>query len=220
MNLSQYRAVIFDLDGTLVNSMWIWKDIDIDYLQKHGYQLPSDLQKQIEGMSTTETAQYFKTRFAIKDSIADIKAEWIDMAKDYYAKRIDLTPGAKTFIETLKQNNIKMGIGTSNFRELAELVIKRHRLTGYFDSLRTSCEFKRGKPHPDVFLGVAADLNIDPKYCLVFEDTHAGIIAAKRAGMDAIAIKDALSSPYLNEIKRDAMAVIDDFKEIILKPKR
>ncbi len=80
--LSNIKAIIFDLDGTLVDSMWIWKQVDIDYLEKHGHPLPDDLQKDIEGMSFTETAQYFKNRFNIEDDIDDIKAEWNAMALD------------------------------------------------------------------------------------------------------------------------------------------
>jgi len=88
------QAFIFDLDGTLVDSMWIWKQIDIDYLKKYGIELPDNLQHEIEGMSFTETAQYFKNRFGINEDIETIKDEWNAMAAHLYEKEIRLKSGA------------------------------------------------------------------------------------------------------------------------------
>lgn len=210
-----FKAVIFDLDGTLVDSMWIWRHIDEAYLVKHGYHLPEDLQKAIEGMSTTETAQYFKDRFGIADSIDAIKEEWIGMARDYYATKIPLKPGADLLLDSLRDKGVKVGIGTSNFRDLADLVLDRHGIRHHLESLRTSCEVERGKPHPDVFLKVASDLGVDPKACLVFEDTHAGVLAAKAAGMACIIVEDPLSKPFLEEMRGDAQGVIEDFTALL-----
>ncbi len=215
IDLTKYNAVIFDLDGTLVDSMWIWKDIDIAYLLKHNCRFPADLQREIEGMSTTEVAIYFKERFDIKDDIDDIKAEWIDMAKDYYARRIGLKKGARSFLEKLHSADIKMAIGTSNFRDLAVLVLKRNEIEHYFSSLRTACEFERGKPHPDIFLGVAAELAVAPQRCLVFEDTRAGVQAARSAGMDVVAIADDLSRPFKADLEREALLYLEDFTALL-----
>lgn len=212
--LNSVQGVIFDLDGTLVDSMWIWKQIDIDYLEKRGLGLPEDLQKEIEGMSFTETAHYFKERFSLSDPIDVIKEEWLGMATDFYARRITLKKGVIPFLTFLKENNIKMGIGTSNARDLAEAVLKKHNILHYFDSIRTSCEVEKGKPNPDVFLKVAEDLQLDPARCLVFEDTYAGVLAGKRAGMQVIAIADEHSSPYKHDICALADKYIEDYEEI------
>lgn len=210
-----YDAVIFDLDGTLIDSMWIWKTIDMEYLKKHGYTLPDDLQKSIEGMSTTETAQYFKDRFDITDAIDTIKDEWIDMAWDYYANVIEMKAGAVKYLHQLHRQGVKIGLGTSNFKNLAEVSLKKHDVLHLFSAIRTSSEVAFGKPSPDVFLKVAEDLGVSPDKCLVFEDTHAGILAAKSAGMDVIAIFDELSVPYHEEIKRDARDLLMDYEELI-----
>ncbi len=130
--LSNIKAIIFDLDGTLVDSMWIWKQVDIDYLEKHGHPLPDDLQKDIEGMSFTETAQYFKNRFNIEDDIDDIKAEWNAMALDLYTNKIELKPFVQEMLEVFKAKGLPMGIGTSNSPELADAVIKARGLKGIF----------------------------------------------------------------------------------------
>src|SRR5690554_1576128 len=178
--LDNIKAIIFDLDGTLVDSMWIWKEIDITYLNKRGIDFPEDLQKDIEGMSFTETAIYFKQRFNLPDTIEEIKKEWNSLAEYYYKNEIRLKDGVLEFLNYLKDKNIKLGIGTSNSRELATEVLIKNGIYDYFDAIRTSCEVDKGKPFPDVFLRVAEDLGVSPKECIVFEDTYAGVLAAKR----------------------------------------
>lgn len=209
------KAIIFDLDGTLVDSMWIWKQIDIDFLEKRGHTLPEDLQKEIEGMSFTETATYFIDRFELKESLEEIKDEWNEMANHFYAKEIKLKENVHLIIEYAKRHGIKLGIGTSNSRELLMTVLEANNIQSDFESIRTSCEVNKGKPNPDIFLKVAEDLGVSPQSCLVFEDTHAGIMAGKNAGMKVVAIYDALSEPYTEMIKEDADYYIFDYAEIM-----
>ncbi len=214
--LKPVKAVIFDLDGTLVDSMWIWKDIDIEYLNKHQLPLPADLQKTIEGMSFTETATYFKTRFSLPDSIEQIKTEWIEMAADYYANRINLKKDAAEFIQHLTDQGILVGIGTSNSRDLALMVLKRHNIEMAITEMVTSCEVPKGKPAPDVFLKVAELMGVEPEACLVFEDTHAGVLAALAAGMQVIAVKDLHSEEWAHEIEPLVQRYIEDYSEMLI----
>ena len=98
------KAVIFDLDGTLVDSMGMWKEIDIEYLGRFGVPLPETLQKDISGMSFTETAHYFKNTFQIPDSIEEIKATWNEMAMYKYTHTVPFKPGALEFLKELKRH--------------------------------------------------------------------------------------------------------------------
>ena len=122
--LKDKKAVLFDLDGTLVDSMWVWRNIDIDFLSAIGQKLPADLQKCIEGMSFTETAEYFKKRFGIDDDVEDIKKKWNQMAYDKYTSEVRLKKGAKEFLERLKSDNIRIGIASSNSVTLIEGALK------------------------------------------------------------------------------------------------
>ena len=201
------EAVIFDLDGTLIDSMWVWKQIDIDYLKERGFDLPDDLQCDVEGKSFTETALYFKERFNIPCAIEEIKKTWYDMANHYYTHKISLKKGARDFLRALKNNNFTLGIGTSNNQILTKQILKTHNILHYFDAITTSCEVPAGKPSPDVFLKSAEKLGVLPKQCIVFEDTLAGVIAAKRAGMTVVAIADEASLPNKEEI----MSLSDDY---------
>ena len=215
IDLRRFKAIIFDLDGTLVDSMWIWKQIDIDFLSKRNIDFPEDLQKEIEGMSFTETANYFKNRFEIEESIEAIQDEWHHMAVEFYTSRIPLKDDVKHLMAHATANNIVMGIGTSNSKALLLTVLQAHDIEKYFKTLRTSCEVASGKPSPDIFLKVAEDLGVSPRECLVFEDTYAGVKAGKNAGMTVVGIYDEVSASSREEIKGLADLYVTSFREFL-----
>lgn len=215
--LKNIDAVLFDLDGTLVDSMWMWKQIDIEYLGKFGIPLPDTLQNEIEGMSFTETAHYFKKRFPIPDSIEQIKEDWNNMAWEKYSKEVPLKEGVREFLDYCKEKGKKLGIATSNSIELVSNIIKVHGLTDYFDVVKTGCEVAQGKPAPDIYLAAAEDLGVETHKCLVFEDLVAGIKAGLSAGMKVCAIEDEYSL-YQTESKKElADYYIQNYFEIGLE---
>ncbi len=214
-SLDNIEAVIFDLDGTLVNSMWIWRQIDIEYLARYGLKLPETLQTEIEGMSFSETAVYFKNRFQIPDTLEEIKKNWNEMAWEKYAKEVPLKPGAKEFLDLCKSKGIKLGIATSNSRELAANVADVHGLHDYFDCIMTGSDVEKGKPAPDIYLAAAAQMSVEPSKCLVFEDICHGITAGLRAGMTVCAVEDEYSAPQRDAKKELAHYYINDYTEIV-----
>jgi len=209
----QGQALLFDLDGTLIDSMWIWPAIDEEYLGHYGYTVPEDLQTTIEGMSFTETAYYFKERFQIPDSIEQMKQEWNAMAFEFYAHRAALKPGALDLLITAKKNHFKLGIATSNSRELAEAALKNLGIYDYFDVILTSCDVCAGKPAPDVYLEAAKRVCVVPENCYVFEDVPLGIQAGINAGMTTVAVYDSWTDSVWEEKKAMADFAIRDFME-------
>lgn len=209
MLLDNMKAVIFDLDGTLVDSMWMWHAIDVEFLGEYGYECPEDLHRVIEGMSFSETVVYFKERFLLPLSLEEIKDVWTRMSIDKYRYEVPLKPGAREFLELIKKKNIKCGIATSNGRELVDTVLHSLGIEGYFQAVTTACEVKAGKPEPDIYLYVAGQLGVEPADCLVFEDIPAGILAGKRAGMKVCAVEDEFS----RLLKKEKMDLADDFIE-------
>lgn len=209
------KAVIFDLDGTLVDSMWMWKEIDIEFLGRYGYDCPNDLQKAIEGMSFSETAVYFKKRFSLPLPLEEIKAIWIQMSIDKYRNEVPLKEGAREFLDFIREKGIKAGIATSNGREMVDAVLSSLDITGYFQVVATACEVAAGKPAPDIYLKVADDLKVSPADCLVFEDIPAGITAGKRAGMAVCAVDDEFSRAIRQEKKEMADYFIKDYYDIL-----
>lgn len=213
--LTSIKGVIFDLDGTLVDSMWLWKEIDIEYLGSRNIAFTKDLQESIEGMTFWETAVYIKNTFNIPDSLEEMTQEWIYMARGHYENNVFLKPGASNFLRHLKSKGIKMGIATSNSRELCDIVLNALDITDYFDHVTTGNDVTHGKPSPHIYLNTAEKININPKDCLVFEDVPMGILAGKRAGMKVCAVEDEFSK-HLRETKMDiADFYINDFTEIL-----
>ena len=180
--LDNIDAVIFDMDGTLIDSMWMWEQIDIDYLARFGYTLPADLQESIEGMSFKETADYIQKRFNIPEDTDTMMKTWIDMAYEFYRTKVDFKPGAREFLTELKRRGIKIGMATSNAMELVDVVLDHLDAHSYFDEIHVSSEVKHGKPFPDIYLLVAEKLGVSHDRCLVFEDILPGIRAGRAAG--------------------------------------
>lgn len=210
------KAVIFDMDGSLVDSMWIWPEVDRIYMDKYGLTEPETFHKDIEGMSYTETAQYFVDTFdTLNRTVEQVKEEWRDMTIELYATKVFPKPGAMEFLDRMKKQGILLGIATSNNREIADAALNARGLMEYFDSVRTSCEVAAGKPASDVYLKVAEDLHVMPDECLVFEDIPNGILAGKNAGMEVCAVDDPFSRPDESEKKRLADYFIRDFYEIL-----
>ena len=100
--MNNIKAAIFDLDGTLVDSMWVWQQIDIEYLSKKGHAVPNNLNDEITHLSLTQTAEYLKKRFSLEDAIEDIMNDWNTMAYNHYKNNVKLKPGALQYLLNLK----------------------------------------------------------------------------------------------------------------------
>lgn len=209
------KAVIFDMDGSLIDSMWMWPKVDEIYMEKYNLTMPETFHKDIEGMSFTETAQYFLDTFpTLKCTVEEIKQEWQDLTLNLYCTKVPLKPGAGAFLQKMKEAGIRLGIATSNSRELAEAALNALHVRDFFDTVRTSCEVAKGKPAPDVYLKAAEDLQVKPEECLVFEDVPSGIMAGKNAGMTVCAVDDDFSAPDEEEKRKLADYYIYDYAEV------
>lgn len=213
--LENIKGAIFDLDGTLVDSMWVWSKIDIDYLESKGHALPENLNSEICHLSFTQTANYFKERFSLSDSIDTILKDWNNRAYNHYSENVKLKDGVKEFLDKLKENNIKIALATSNSVPLLEACLKNNGIYDYFDSITTTDEVSNGKNCPDVYLLAAKKLNVNPKNCIVFEDILPAIKGAKAADMTVIAVSDKHSLNDLDEIINHSDKYINSYFELI-----
>lgn len=205
------EAIIFDLDGTLIDSMWVWSDVDVKYLQKFGVDVPKDLHEAIEGMSFVEGAKLFKERFGIPDTIEEIIEEWNQMAFQTYVEDVPMKSGAFDFVKKIRGMGMKTAIATSNSTRLVEAVLKVHGLQDDFDAIVTADEVPEGKPNPQIYLEAAKRIGVEPAKCLVFEDICNGILAGKRAGMEVCAVRDTFSEYQWDKKKEMADYYIEDY---------
>ena len=213
--LKGIEAIIFDIDGTLMDSMCVWTDIDDIFLEKYGLEEPEGFHEGMEGKSYSETAQYFLDLFpTLPHTREDLEQEWHEMAYEFYAKKLTLKPGAYEFIKEMHEKGIKLGIATSNSRDLAEAGLSNNGVYEYMDSFWTACEAKAGKPNPAVYLCVAKDLGVEPSKCLVFEDGPMGILAGKNAGMTVWAVDEAVSAAQEAKKRELADYYIKDYFDI------
>lgn len=200
--LNNIEAAIFDMDGTLIDSMWVWHQIDIEYLKRYGYEYSDEFRKEFEGMNFYDTAVYFQNRFNINESVETIINDWLHMSYEKYRDEVEFKPGALEYINFLRDKGIKTGIATSNSRELVDMYLETHNATGYFDFVATSTEIKASKPEPDLYLHVAKNLNVKPERCLVFEDVPNGILGGQNANMKTVSVYDKYSE-YVEDKKRE-----------------
>ena len=213
--LENVDACIFDLDGTLVDSMWVWVSVDEEYIRKYKLTKPKDFHAGMEGMSYSETAQYFLDCFpSIPLSREEIMDEWTQMAHEKYMTEVLLKKGAKEFLQDLKERGIKTGIASSNSKQMIVDTLKSHGIAEYIDSVRSACEAGAGKPSPDVYLLVAKDLNAEPKRCLIFEDVPMGFLAGKNAGLKTCAVDDDFSKGQEEKKRTLADYYIQDYDDI------
>lgn len=213
--LENIKAVIFDLDGTLVDSMGVWRRVDVEFLGRRGIPLPDDLPRELESMEFMEVARYFKGRFSLPDTPEEIAAEWTDMAMDQYLHKVPMKPGLKEFLDHLKENQIPAAIASSNHMDLVQAALKGHELEHYFSAVVTCGDVERAKPEPDVYLEAARRLDTAPGDCMVFEDIPVGIRAGKSAGMRTCAIRDDYSRCQDAEKRRLADYYIESYTQVL-----
>lgn len=215
MMLTDKKAVLFDMDGTLIDSMNIWVKIDLIIAEKYGLVYPESLPRDIEGMSFTETAEYFQKHFLPDKTVEEIKTEWLEMAYTEYRDHIPYKKGAQAFLRYLQENGYKTAICTSNNRSLVDAMAARLTELGKMDHILTACDVKAGKPAPDVYLQAAKALGVQPQNCLVFEDIPKGILAGKNAGMQVCAVADDFSADLREEIRSLADYFIEDYAQVL-----
>lgn len=213
--LNSIKAAIFDMDGTIVDSMWVWDEIDKKYLSQHGYEIPPTLKDDISHLNFHDVAKYFKNTFNLPYESSEIEQHWMDMALDIYKTEVKNKLGIEEFLNVLKENNIKIGLATSNNVVLLEACLKANGIYDYFDTITLTSEVSRGKDCPDVYLLAAERLSVKPEECIVFEDILPAVKGAKKAGMKVVGVYDKSSTDSHEEIIKVADKFIADYTELI-----
>lgn len=212
MGTNTGKAAIFDLDGTLLDSMGVWDQVDIDFLGRRGIEVPRDYMTTVSAMQFRQIAEYTIARFNLPDTPEQLMQEWNDMARVAYATVVEAKPHAVEYLTTLKQSGARLAVATSLPPSLREPALNHAGIDKFFDTVVSVDDVGDvSKNQPDIYLEAARRLGVEPQNCMVFEDLLAGIRSAQSVGMRVWAMHDDSSNRDWPEICRVADGVLFDF---------
>lgn len=181
------EAVVFDLDGVLLDSEQVWDEVREELVKERGGRWHEQAQTEMMGMSSVEWSRYMHDELDLPEPPEEISAEVVRRLDDVYRKRLPLIDDTHEAVERLAAR-WPLGLASSSNREVIDLVLDLSGLARFFRVTVSSEEVPRGKPAPDVYLEAARGLGVPPERCAAVEDSHNGIRSAKAAGMRVIAI--------------------------------
>lgn len=215
MIFDKFKAMIFDFDGTLADSLDVWADIDIKFAQKRGLVLPEDYFVHVSTMNFPDAAVYTKEVYGLSEAPEEIVKEWSDMAIREYSENVRLKENAAEFVRKIRSLGKKTAIATASEKELVFPCLENNGASQLFDVFSPTSAVKRAKGFPDVYDHAAGLLGVSPDECAVIEDIPAGIKGAKDGGYFTIAMYDRHSIKDMDNLKRDADIFVMNFKELI-----
>ncbi|HEU4970729.1 MAG TPA: HAD family phosphatase [Gaiellaceae bacterium] len=201
--MSRVDAVVFDLDGVIVDSEHVWDEVREELARERGGRWHDRAQTDMMGMSSPEWSRYMHDVIGLAESPAEIDAEVVRRMLDRYTEQLPLVDGAVEAVSRLA-GSFRLALASSSNRPVIDAVLEVSGLAPLFEATVSSEEVARGKPAPDVFLEAAARLAVDPDGCAAVEDSGNGIRAAHAAGMRVLAIPNRRYPP-----PDDALALAD-----------
>ena len=187
-------AVVFDLDGVLLQSEEVWDAVRERYVRERGGRYDDEVQRAMMGMSAPEWSRFLHEEAGVPDEPDAINDEVVRRMLAAYRDELPLLPGAVAAVQRTAAA-FPLALASSSNREVFEEVLELTGIAGCFSATVSSGEVERGKPAPDVYLEAARRLGVDPTHCAAVEDSHAGIRSAKSAGMRVVAIPNAAYPP-------------------------
>lgn len=212
------KAAIFDLDGTLIDSMGYWMSEGIDLLTKFGIKDAVSICERIVPKSMFDTCTYVSQNYDIGISEMELRTLWEERMEQHYLTDVTLKGNILSALEFLKKNGFKILIATATKIDLTKKVLSRLNIESYFDEIFTTGMVGKGKDFPDVYLACSSSQNLVPSECIVFEDAYHGIRTASKAGFYVAAIDEKTMVPYLDIVKKYCSVYINDYLEVASLP--
>lgn len=186
-----FQAVIFDMDGVLVDTEPIWQEVEMLAFRKAGILLNHDLVQETLGLSTDDSIEYWYKKFPHASlPKRELKQIGLDMVREIMSNKVELKPGVMRALDICKRHKLKIALASSTPIDIIGLVLNKCKIKGFFDVIHSAETEKFAKPHPAVYITTVEKLKMSPLDCIAIEDTVTGIIAAKAARLKCIAIPD------------------------------
>lgn len=213
------EAVVFDLDGILIDSEHVWDEVRQELAEERGRTWNDNASRDMMGMSSIEWSRYMRDVVGLAEEPEEISAEVVRRLEARYRRELPMIAGAEPAVERLAER-WPLALASSSNRELIDLVLESSGLGRLFAATVSSEEVARGKPAPDVFLEAARRLDAQPASCAAVEDSENGILAAKAAGMRTIAIPNPQYPPHEDALAAAdvVLATIEDLTPAVVEP--
>ena len=210
----EINAVIFDMDGTLIDSTGLWHEIDKRFFAKRNMDLPKDYAQKIVHLGLKQAAIFTKKEYGVKESPEEIIQEWRHMAIDFYVNEVQLKEGALELLKIFKENGLKLSIATANDAELYMPCIDRLGIADYFDFIDDVNTSQKGKEDGKIYLDLVEKMHSKPENTLVLEDMPTCIKTAFDNGFITIAVFDEASKNYDDQKRKHSHLFVNSLKEL------
>jgi len=211
----KFKGAIFDLDGTLLDSMHFWNDLGAEYLRHKGIIPPNNINEVLRTLSLEQSIRYFQEVYFIKGSENEIKKEIIGLIENQYRLKVPLKPSVIPFLDKLYNSNVKMCIATATDYNLALAAMERLYIAKYFEFIFTCTQAGLGKDNPEFFLKTLEMLKTSKCETIVFEDSLHAIKSAKAADFFVAAVYDESSEEDKEEIISIADIYLNSFEGFV-----
>jgi beta-phosphoglucomutase family hydrolase len=209
--MSELKAVLFDLDGTLLDNNEVHYKAWKKYLKDNGKEISDeDFKENISGRTNQDAVEHIYDKKMSQEEAEKYYLKKEEIYREMYKPDIKAIPGLEKFLEDLDKHDVTMAIATSGIQVNIDFMFEHVPIKQYFDKIINSNDIEKGKPDPEIFLKTAEELGILPENCVVFEDSIAGVQSGKAAGMKVV----ALTTTHTKEELGEADLVIDDYRAI------
>jgi HAD superfamily hydrolase (TIGR01509 family) len=184
------RAVIFDMDGVMIDSEPLWEKTERILLGRRGMDYNPIYRDKIVGLNQNDSGKLLRETFNLIETVEEIIAGRTEILLGLYEKELELVPGLLILLKRLKENGFPLALASSSPLRVINFVLDKFSLNEFFSVIVSGDTIQLGKPHPDIYFHTANKLGVEPRECVVIEDSINGVKSAKRAGMICIAVPD------------------------------
>ncbi len=213
-NIKSIKGAIFDLDGTILDSMHIWSDIGLLFLKNKGVKAPEGIEDEFVKMSMVQAAEYYIKNIDPTATVTDIVNEVNSLVQDFYFNEVIKKDGIEEFLEFLKSKDVKMCIATATDKHLVEKALERNGIREYFSEIFTCSSVGAGKDTPVIYDVSLEHLGTPKEHTFVFEDALYAIETAKKAGYNIVGINDVSEKADPSEVKKLCDYYINNYSDI------